>query len=240
MNNFIEQAIASIAPFVKFSRLKQTLIVLFVGFILVATTACGDSSTAASARSRDYNAAPGTYGVNERPSQGSSPYDKGTGPQRELYKPTQKVQGGMNNYNDDPKYDQKGANTKAKGLIDRAESRLQNRATNPKEALDNAQEYNPIPDQAREFSDKVKQSVEDTRENLTAGTQKGVRNLKENVEKARDTAPDVIDQAKQNAANATKGVRDGVNDLSDSARNATSRAADGIQARGMESMRDRS
>jgi hypothetical protein len=240
MNNFISSAIASIASFVKFSRLKQALVVLFAGFILVATTACGENSTAASARSYDYNAAPGTYGANERPSQGSSPYDKGTGPQRELYKPTQKVQGGMNNYNDDPKYDQKGANAKAKGLIDRAESRLQNRATNPKEALDNAREYNPIPDQAREFSDKVKQSVADTRENLTAGTQKGVRNLKENAEKARDAAPDVIDRAKQNAADATKDVREGVDDLADSARNSVNRSADGVQARGLESTRDRS
>ncbi len=239
MNKFISHAIASIASFVKFSRLKQTLVVLFAGCLLLTTTACNGNASATSARAYDYNAAPGTYGANERASKGNSPYDKGTGPQHELYKPVQKPMGGMNNYNDDLKYDQKGANAKAKTLIDRAETRLQNRATNPKEALDNAREYNPIPEQARELGDKVKKSVEDTRENLTAGTQKGIRNLKENAEKARDTAPDVLDRAKQNAANATRGVREGAKDLSDSARNSASRSADGIQAREIEGSRDR-
>ena len=234
MNNFISRAIATIASFVKFSRLKQTLVVLFAGCLLLTTTACSGNASATSPRSYDYNAAPGTYGANERSSQGSSPYDKGTGPQRELYKPTQKRQGGMNDYNDDLKYDQKGSNAKAQQLIDRAEARLQNRATNPKEALDNAREYNPIPEQARELSSKVKKSVEDTRENLTSGTQKGIRNLQTNAEKAADTAPDILDRAKQNAANATRGVREGVRDLSSSVQNSANRSADGIQARELE------
>ncbi|MGQ9872198.1 hypothetical protein [Leptodesmis sp.] len=73
MNNLISGAIASIASLVKLFRLKQTLIVVFSGLLLFTSTACAGSSMASEAR------------VNS----GTSPYDKTTGLQRELYAPTQ-------------------------------------------------------------------------------------------------------------------------------------------------------
>jgi hypothetical protein len=229
MNNLIFSAIAGIASFVRVLRLKQALIAVLAGFFLLTSTACGANTNTASARS--YDAAPSTYGANEQPSRSSSPYDKGTGPQRELYKPKEPAKGGMNIYPNDPAYNREDVKADAKQLIDRAENRLQKRAANPQEAIENAREYNPLGEGVRKASQRIGDSAEQAKENITEGSQKGLRNLKGNVEKARQEAPDVVDTARQNADNATRGVREGARDLSQGAQRAADRAASAAKDR---------
>jgi hypothetical protein len=214
MNNFVTNAIASIASILKSLRLKQALVAALAGLLLLTSTACGGTSTTASSKSYDYNAAPGTTKANERPSKSASPYDKGTGPQRELYKPVQTPQGGMNDYNDDLRYEQKGANAKAQDLANRAENRLQKRAGNPQELVENARQDNPFPQGARDVARRVNSVTESAKENISDDLEKGSRNLKQNLRKAQETAPDVVDRAKDNAFDATRGVREGAQDVS--------------------------
>jgi hypothetical protein len=179
MNNLISGAIASIASVVKFFRLKQVLVVVFAGFLLFTSTACAGSSVASE---------PGTY------NRGTSPYDKNTGPQRELYAPTQKPEGGMNVYNDDPKYDRESTKAKTEKVIQKSTQHLENRAANPKEAIDNLGDRD-IPDELRGLSKNIGNRAERMKDEVSAGTQRGMRNLKQNLEDAKDAVPEVVNEA---------------------------------------------
>ncbi len=178
MNNLISGAVASIASVVKFLRLKQALIVVFAGLILFTSTACAGSSIASES------------GVNR----GTSPYDKNTGPQRELYAPTQKPEGGMNVYNDDVKYDRDANKAQAEKMIQKSSQHLEKRAANPKEAIENMDDRD-IPGELRGLSRNVGNRAEQLKDDISSGTQRGTRNLKQNLEDAKDAAPDVVNQA---------------------------------------------
>lgn len=178
MNNLISGAIASIASLVKIFRLKQALIVVFAGFLLFTSTACAGSSVASE---------PGS-------SSSSSPYAKNTGPQRELYAPTQKPEGGMNVYNDDARYDRDAAKAMNEKTIQQSSKHLEKRAANPKEAVENLSDRN-IPGEVRGLSRGLGDRADQLKDDVSAGTQRGVRNLKQNLEDAKEAAPDVVNQA---------------------------------------------
>jgi gas vesicle protein len=178
MNNLISGAIASIASLFKFFRLRQALVVVFAGFLLFTSTACAGSSVASE---------PGA-------SVGTSPYDKNTGPQRELYAPTQKPQGGMNGYNDDPKYDRKSTKAQTEKVIQKSSQHLEDRAANPKEAVENLGDRD-IPAELRDLSRDVGKRAERMKDDVSTGTQRGMRNLKQNLEDAKDAVPDVVNEA---------------------------------------------
>lgn len=232
MKNLVFSAIAGITSFFRSLRLKQSVITVLAGFLLLANTACGSASNAASPRSYDYNAAPDKQRMNERTSTTTSPYNQTSGLQRELYKATQRQQGGMNNYNDDPAYNNsKDINAKAQALIEQAESRLQNRAETPQAILENALENNPLGQGAKDISRRFEDSAEQAREQLTEGTQQGFRNLRTSIDHARQEAPGVMENVKQNALDATEDVRSGAEDLVKSAQKAAERAANEAQYR---------
>ncbi len=182
MNNLMSGAIASIASLVKFFRLKQALIVVLAGFFLLTSTACGARTMASE---------PGSSGSY---SNTSTPYAKNPGPQRELYAPTQRSEGGMNVYNDDPKYDRDATKARTEKVIQQSEQHLQKRAANPKEAVENMGDRN-IPGELRGLSRNLGDRAEQLKDNVSAGTQRGTRNLKQNLEDAKEAAPDVVNQA---------------------------------------------
>lgn len=178
MNNLISGAIASITSLVKFLRLKQTLIVVFAGFLLFTSTACAGTSVASETGA----------------SKGTNPYDKNTGPQRELYAPTQKPEGGMNIYNDDVKYDRDANKAQAEKAIQKSSQHLEKRAANPKEAIENLGDRD-VSGELRGLSRNVGNRAERAKDEVSAGTQRGMRNLKQNIEDAKEAAPDVVNQA---------------------------------------------
>jgi hypothetical protein len=178
MNNLISGAIASIASLVKFLCLKQALIVVFAGVLLFTSTACAGSSMASES------------GVNR----GASPYDKNTGPQRELYAPTQQREGGMNIYNDDVKYDRDANKAKTEKIIQKSSQHLEKRAANPKEAIENLGDRD-IPGELGGVSRNLGNRAQQMKDEVSAGTQRGMRNLKQNLNDAKEAVPDVVNQA---------------------------------------------
>ncbi|GAB4336025.1 MAG: hypothetical protein OHK0047_25370 [Leptolyngbyaceae cyanobacterium] len=178
MNNLISGAIARIASLVKFFRLKQALIVVFAGLILLTSTACAGSSMASET------------GVNS----GSSPYDKSTGLQRELYAPTQQRQGGMNLYNDDVKYDRDVNKAQTDKTIHRSSQHLEKQAANPKEMIDNLNDRD-IPGQLGDVARNLGNRAQQMKDEVSAGTQRGMRNLKQNLNDAKEAVPEVVNQA---------------------------------------------
>ncbi len=220
MNGFWSNAIARVTAFVNKLQLKQALIITLVGLLVITSTACSAADPHSSSNG----------GVNQG-SYGASPYDKNDGPTRELYKPTQQREGGMNNYNDDPKYDRAETKAEAQKMVKRAEQNLERRATSPKEVISNLKNENPLDDKARDTADSIKSSTDKLVNDFSEGTLKGTRNVKENLDRAGDSAPRIVDEAKRNAAGAIDDVQEGTGAILKGGKNVIDRAGDVLQDR---------
>lgn len=230
MNGTFFSALDRAVSFVKSIR-RHALILAFAGFFALTSTACSANTMAAEPK------APSSY--NERPStyDSSLPYGKENKPSRELYKATQKFEGGMNNFNDDLKYERDGVQKDAKKLVDRVETNIDRNSVNsPKDIVDNARTKNPLGDKLKESAQNIKNAVEDTADDLADSTRQGTRNVMQNTERAKDNAPRIFEQAKQNAQNATNDAREtaesigkGVQSAGKGAQDAAQRAANSAQ-----------
>ncbi|MDX2240970.1 MAG: hypothetical protein NW224_09825 [Leptolyngbyaceae cyanobacterium bins.302] len=219
MEGLFSSAIDRVHTFVKSLRLRQFLVVALAGFFVLTTTACSSGVDARSA----------SGDVNQR-SYGSSPYDKDDGPTRELYKPTQKQAGGMNNYNDDLKYERGDVQAQAQKRVQQAEKNLgKNQAHNPQEVFSNIKNRNPLDDRAQETSESIKASADKLANDFSEGTRKGTRNIQENLDRASDNAPRIFNEAKRNAQGALDDVREGAGSVGQGGKNAVDRAGDAIQ-----------
>jgi ElaB/YqjD/DUF883 family membrane-anchored ribosome-binding protein len=217
MVEFVSNAVDRLTALINSLRLKQILVVALAGFFVFSSTAC---SSGVDARSTD-GSGQKTYS--------SSPYDKNDGPTRELYKPTQKREGGMNNYNDDLKYDRDDVKAQAEKRVQQAKENLNKSVDSPQELLSNIKNRNPLDDKARESYDSIKDSTEKLTNDFSEGTRKGTRNLQENLDKASDNAPRIFNEAKRNAQGAIDDVREGAESLGIGAGNVVNRAGEAVK-----------
>ncbi|MBM0743098.1 hypothetical protein JOY44_16030 [Phormidium sp. CLA17] len=187
MKNLISNLIENIVSNLKKLQLKQVAIVLLAGFLVVFNTAC--SSKVADATKSVSN---------------PNPYAGQGGMQKEMYDAVQRPAGGMNQYNDDAKYDSDKNQMQNKKYVQRAQNNLKNRVDSPQDAVDNLRQKNPLGDKAQETAEKVQKSAEKLQKDFAKGTERGIDNIKQNVDRASDAAPKVVDQAKQNAKGAGK------------------------------------
>ncbi|GAB4471438.1 MAG: hypothetical protein OHK0037_30790 [Elainellaceae cyanobacterium] len=204
------------------AQTQRVLVALFVSFTLFTSTACAGSTSATEV---PRTSSPNTV---SQPRATAKAAEREVITKRGIYNTTQQYQGGMNGYADDPQYDRNAADAKARKLIDRAEKNLQNRATSPQELIENITSENVVPDQARKASENLSDSIEQTRKELVNGAQQGSRNLKSNLERAKDEVPSVFDRAVQNAKGATQDIQQGAEDLGKGAQRVLNRAADEI------------
>ncbi|MEX0270348.1 DUF6658 family protein [Leptolyngbyaceae cyanobacterium UHCC 1019] len=187
MKDLISNLIADIVSSLKKLQLKQIAIVMLAGFLLMFNTACSSKVADATKAVSDPN-----------------PYAGQGKLQKEMYDAVQRPAGGMNNYNDDVKYDSDKTQMHNKKYVERAQGNLKNRVDSPKEAVSNLRRENPLGDKAQESAKNVQQSAEKLQKDFAKGTERGINNIKQNLERASDAAPQVADQAKQNAKGAGK------------------------------------
>lgn len=187
MKDLISNLIANIVSSLKKLQLKQAAIVMLAGFLLMFNTACSSKVADATESVSDPN-----------------PYAGQGKMQKEMYDAVQRPAGGMNNYNDDAKYDSDKTQMQNKKYVERAQGNLKNRVDSPKEAIDNLRQENPLGDKVQESAKNVQQGAEKLQQDFAKGTERGINNIKQNLERASDAAPQVVDQAKQNAKGAGK------------------------------------
>jgi hypothetical protein len=185
MKNLISNLFATIVSHVKKLQLKQVAIVMLAGFLVLFNTAC--SSKVADATKAVSN---------------PNPYAGQGKMQKEMYDAVQRPAGGMNNYNDDVKYDSKATQAQNKKYVERAQSNLKNRVDSPQEAVENLLQNNSLGDKVQEAAKNVQQGTEKLQKDLAKGTERGISNIKQNMERANEAVPQVIDQAKQTAKGA--------------------------------------
>ncbi|PZV12182.1 MAG: hypothetical protein DCF22_12915 [Leptolyngbya sp.] len=187
MKDIISNLLTNIVSNLKKLQLKQVAIVMLAGFLVVFNTAC--SSKVADATNAVSN---------------PNPYAGQGKVQKEMYGAVQKPAGGMNNYNDDAKYDSKATQAQSKKYVERAQGNLKNRVDSPQEAVDNLRQKNPLGDKAQETAGNIQKSAEKLQKDFAKGTERGISNIKQNADRVSDAAPQVVEQAKQNAKGAGK------------------------------------
>lgn len=171
---------------IKSLNFKQVLTAFLAGSLLVISTACSDGNVAQSGGKAYTDTANKSM---------SDTYDK--------YDANQSFEGGMNNYNDDPRYDTKaGADTKT--LVDRAKSR---------QTDDLGEYFGNIGDRAGDRINDAKRDVPRTinarKEDTVRDVQQRTDTLKNNLKNAPGEAKKVFEGAKDTAGNAINDATNG-------------------------------
>ncbi|HEY9767917.1 MAG TPA: DUF6658 family protein [Coleofasciculaceae cyanobacterium] len=170
--------------FIKSIKLKQILTVFLAGSLLVISTACNKDNIA-QAKGKEYTE------TSQRAMSDTSDKDK---------MGEQSFQGGMNKYNDDPRYDSGTAAGKTKTLIDTAERR---KADDLGEYGDNVLErsvFNKDVDEKalKGFSRKLEYNKDKAADYVDDKSDK----LKNNLERVPGESKRVFDEAVDNAKGA--------------------------------------
>jgi ElaB/YqjD/DUF883 family membrane-anchored ribosome-binding protein len=176
MNQSFSQVILTITSTVKslFSKLfsKKLGVVIAAVALLFMTTGCNPPAPNVVGSGRDY--------------------EERVGQQSELYDEVQPNTGGMNQHNDDFRYDRGESQDKADQLIRNADKKL-DRVQGPKEYVDNLKDEAKPVEWTKNSVRGTKERLENVKDDVTEGTQKGTRNLKANTERAAKNAQETID-----------------------------------------------
>lgn len=135
---------------------------------------------------------------------GSGSLQKGRENPTELYEPIEPKEGGMNQYSDtDPRRDTRGLGADIKARVDEAERNIQ-KVDDPEEFAEDFRKGTPLGERVRNITDSVGDAAKNLGEDVTEGTQRGIRNLKANTSNAGDELRNTVDDARENAADLGK------------------------------------
>lgn len=165
---------------IKSIKLKQILTVFLAGSLLVISTACSNDGNAAQSGGKAY--------TDTAKRSMSDTYDK--------YDANQPFEGGMNSYNDDPRYDA-GTAGKTKGLLDKAKAE---RAKNL--------EADSIGDYVENASDRVGKSVQSAKRDIPRAINDRKEDIAEDVQRRTDTLKKNIKNVPDEAQRIVGGVKD--------------------------------
>jgi hypothetical protein len=194
--NKIIQALESI-------KLNKIFVVFFAGILLFVSTACSSSnSTDVADRNPGKDAHVKTLSTNK-----DVDYD--------YYDANQPKQGGMNKYNDDPRYDRSDLKAKSEELVDRAKANVSKSPDFPggyvEEVSDAASNsYNRL-------KNNVPRKIDEIKENASEGIQDRFETTKKN-----------LDRASQDISRATENISDSAEDSARATRRAMEDGLDRI------------
>jgi hypothetical protein len=201
MRQFFSQAIASIAFNVKnfLSALfsKKAGVAIAAITLLFVSTGCNPP-------------APNVVG-------NSGSYTERKGQQTELYDGVQPATGGMNQHNDDFRYDRGATQGKTDQMIRQADRNLDKTKT-PKDAVNELKNANPG-DNIRRNAEAAKNTVGKVTNDISEGTKRGTENLKANAKKAERNVTgfgnDVADKAQRAGEGALNTTQRAIDDATD-------------------------
>ncbi|MFM7428222.1 MAG: hypothetical protein ACKO7W_25030 [Elainella sp.] len=164
-------------------RFSRVAVAVVASFVLLLGTGCNPSSPSVS---------------------GTGSYQEGRPTQTELYKPNQAKQGGMNTYSDtDARQNTRGLAAETKARVDQAKGNLK-KSNSPAALADEVKDARPLKEGPKDVSKRASNTVEDVTQDLKAGTERGIQNLKANAKQAKRGIEDTLDDARQNAADLGK------------------------------------
>jgi predicted small secreted protein len=214
MKNMISSMVTSITSFLRRFRLERTVIAVLAGILLLTTTACNPPSPEVS----------GTGSYNQKVGQQKDI-------QQDIYGTNQRQKGGMNTYSDtDPRRNVKGADAKARALVDQA-NRNTNRVNDPEDFAESYRSGRPLDQRVRNVTERVGDAFNGLTDDVSEGTQRGVRNLQENVKDAGRDARGVAQDVRQNTREAGKSVQRAAEDAKDYAQDRANDTANAVRDR---------
>jgi len=160
-------------------RLSQLAVAIAASVVLLVGTACSPSSPSVS---------------------GTGSYNSARPNQTELYRTTQPEGDGMNRYSDtDPRRNPKGLEAETKARVDQAKGNL-NKSQNQKQFTNEVKGAAPIREGSRDISERAGNAIEGLKQDLSEGTQRGVKNLQRNTADAKQGVKATVNEAQDNAA----------------------------------------
>ncbi len=164
-------------------RLARLALPVAAGFLLLFGTACNPSSPSVS---------------------GTGSYQEGRQPQTELYRTIQPKEGGMNRYSDtDPRYDTNRVSSKAKQMIQNAERNI-DKVQNPGDLADEVKTAKPFRQGTKDVSERVGNTIEDLKQDISEGTQRGIKNIQRNTSQAQQGVKENFDDTRKNIGEASR------------------------------------
>jgi hypothetical protein len=206
-----------VMDWLKSIRLDRVLTVFLVGILLFVSTAC---SSGASAKTADElrEEVPGSAVTNE-------------------YK------GGMNDYSDvDPRFNEKGAEAKAKGLVDNAQRNINEKSIDsPEQYVENYRSGTPLDERVKRLGEDVGESAKDIGKEAAKGSKENAQNAKEASQSAaqstKQAANETADTAKSKVKDDVKNTQQAVDkatgnaeNIGDKIKQAAQDAADAVQS----------
>lgn len=183
-------------------RLHQILTICLVGILVFVSTACSGAAATTSDKIREE--VPGSAVTN-------------------------KYKGGMNDYSDvDPRQDTKGAEAKAKALVDNAQKNIDTKSVDsPGQYVENYRTGTPLGERVRRIGEDVGEATQNVTEDVSKGVQKNTQQTKataqDTAQKAKSTAQDTAEKtskAAQTKVNeGVKGTQRTLDDAADASEN---------------------
>lgn len=181
---------------IKSIRIKQILTVFLAGCLLVISTACSQGNLAQRGGKAYTDTAKRSMSVNAN----------------------QDFKGGMNNYNDDPRYSAETA-AKTKALVDRAKRNQKRDLSNyPENVVEGASQKideitTEVPRTVRANTEKAANYIQDKSENLKENLSKVPGGAKQVFDEATNTAQNAIQDADRASKRTVKEVKGNFEDL---------------------------
>ena len=106
----------------------------------------------------------------------------------------------MNQYSDtDPRQNAKALGAEAKARVDQAKGNL-NKAQTQKQFTNEVKSAAPIREGVKDLSERAGDAIDDLKQDVTKGTERGIKNLQRNTADAKQGVKETLDQAQDNAA----------------------------------------
>lgn len=184
-----------IIAWVKGIRLDRILTVFMAGLLVFVSTAC---SGGASAKTAD----------EVRPEVPSGAV-------------TNKYKGGMNNYSDvDPRFNEKGAQSKAKGLVDNAQRNIDEKSVDsPGQYVENYRSGTPVGERVKRIGENVGKAAGNVKEDVAKGAQENAQGIKEASQKTARNTKETADAAQSKVKSDIKTTQRTLDKASDKSEN---------------------
>lgn len=197
---------SKVIAWLKNIRLDRILTVFMAGLLLFVSTAC---SGGASAKTAGGSAKTADQLRQEVPESAI----------------TNKYEGGMNDYSDvDPRQNIKGTQTKAKGLVDKAQKENAEKSVDSTEQyVENYRSGTPLGERVKRIGENVSESAKQVTGDVTKGTQENLENVKATTQDAgkrtKQAANETADAAQSKVKEDVKNTKRAVNKAADTGEN---------------------
>jgi vacuolar-type H+-ATPase subunit H len=181
MKNMLVNKLVQTVSALKEMRWQRAIVTILASSLLILSTACTSAS------------------INDT---SSNPYDNQVGQSKDLYDPVQRRVDGINQYNDDVRYDA-DRGRKVDRLIEQAEQNKE-RVQGPRDYVENLQDNAQLERRAEEFSEDVRTDVKRLKTDVSNTVEEGIDTIKRNVQQAGRNVQQAVEETQQNIQEATR------------------------------------